>query len=78
MIIKSTKTVEHEITLPAFYKSQTMLFKIFSEEQCIAVCNDEIAIKHSGLPFILEVNECTETEFLTAFNQIFSNIYKLI
>lgn len=78
MIIKSTKTVEHEITLPAYYKSQSMYFKIFSEEQCIAVCNDEIAIKHSGLPFILEVNECTEREFLTAFNQTLSILNQLI
>lgn len=75
---KQTVEVETEITLPAFYKSQTMLFKIFSEEQCIAVCNDEIAIKHSGLPFILEVNECTETEFLTAYNKTLSTLNKLI
>jgi hypothetical protein len=78
MKIKSTKTVEHEITLPAFYKSQSMYFKIFSEEKCIAVCNDEIAIKNSGLPFVLEVQLCTEEEFLKAYNQTLVTLNKLI
>ena len=67
--VKQTVEVKHEITLPAYYKSLACHFKIYSEENCICVTGAEIGIKHAGLPFALEnITECTETEFLTAFN----------
>jgi hypothetical protein len=67
--LQKTVKVKHQITLPAYYKSLACHFKIYSEENCICVTKSEIGIKHAGLPFALEnITECTETEFLTAFN----------
>ena len=78
MKIKSTVEVEHEITLPAYYKSSAFHFKIYSEENCIAVSDDGIEIKRAGLPFILDVTESTETEFFKAYNKTLSTLNKLI
>ena len=75
---KQTVEVETEITLPAFYKSAVFHFKIYSEENCIAVSDDGIEIKRAGLPFILDIIESTETEFLTAYDKTLSTFNKLI
>jgi hypothetical protein len=78
MKIKSTIEVEHEITLPAYYKSAAYHFKIYSKENCIAVSYDAIEIKRAGLPFILDVSESTENEFLKSYNKTLSTLNKLI
>jgi hypothetical protein len=78
MKIKSTIEVEHEITLPAYYKSAAFHFKIYSKENCIAVAYDGIEIKRAGIPFILDVTECKEEEFLTAYNKTLTTLSKLI
>jgi hypothetical protein len=75
--VKKEITETHEITLPAYYKSKTMLyhFKIYSKTNCIAVTSDEIAIKHASLPFALDNLQLSNAdEFLTAFNNAKSNI----
>lgn len=64
---KKTVEVETEITLPAYYKSHAFHFKIYSEENCLCVLDDEISIKHSGLPFVVDAQRITEKEFLKAY-----------
>ena len=75
---KQTVEVETEITLPAYYKSPAFYFKIYSEENCICVLDDEISIRHSRLPFILDVEKCTEKEFLKACTKTLSYFKKLV
>jgi hypothetical protein len=75
MEITLTKTVEvkHEITLPAYFKSKTEnLFysKIYSKDNCIHIhLRKEIGIKHATIAFCVEYEECTESDFLIAFNE---------
>jgi hypothetical protein len=78
MKITTKKTIEEqvEITLPAYYKSKTGYFhyKIYSEENCLCVYENEIGIKHAGLPFVIECQPSTEEEFLVAYNKALSNL----
>jgi hypothetical protein len=82
MKITTKKTIEvtEEITLPAYYKSKSGYFqyKIYSEENCLCVYENEIGIKHSGLPFAIESEPSTEDEFLEAYNKTLSTLENLI
>lgn len=76
---KKTIEVEKEITLPAFYKSVSgfFFFKIYSEDHCIHIYENEIAVKHATLPFALEIEECTESEFLEMYNKVNSKLCEI-
>jgi hypothetical protein len=78
MKITTKKTIEEqvEITLPAYYKSKTGYFhyKIYSEENCLCVYENEIGIKHAGLPFDILSEPSTEDEFLAGYNRALSNL----
>ena len=78
MKITTKKTIEvtEEITLPAYYKSKTGYFhyKIYSEENCLCVYENEIGIKHAGLPFAIESVPSTQEEFLAGYNRALSNL----
>jgi hypothetical protein len=78
MKITTKKTIEEqvEITLPAYYKSKTGYFhyKIYSEENCLCVYENEIGIKHAGLPFAIESVPSTQDEFLAGYNRALSNL----
>ena len=82
MKITTKKTIEvtEEITLPAYYKSKTGFFhyKIYSEENCLCVYENEIGIKHAGLPFAIESEPSTKDEFLAGYNRALSNLEKFI
>jgi len=79
-ITKKTVEVEREITLPAFYKSVSgfFFFKIFSEDHCIHIYENEIAVKHAMLPFALDIIECSESEFLDMYNKVNTSLCQLI
>jgi hypothetical protein len=78
MKITTKKTIEEqvEITLPAYYKSKTGYFhyKIYSEENCLCVYENEIGIKHASLPFNIESVQSTKEEFLEGYIRALSNI----
>jgi hypothetical protein len=78
MKITTKKTIEvtEEISLPAYYKSKTGYFhyKIYNEQNCLCVYENEISIKHSGIPFVIESEICTEAEFLAGYNKALSNL----
>lgn len=77
---KTTIEEQLEISLPAYYKSKTGYFhyKIYSEENCLCVYENEIGIKHAGLPFNIESVPSTENEFLEAYNKTLSTLENLI
>lgn len=70
--IKKTVEEKHEIKLPAFYKSSAHHYKIYSNENAICVTKlsvwGGITIVNSGLPFQTDAVECTENEFLNAYD----------
>ena len=72
MKITSRKTVEVEIDipLPAFIRSKSKVFyyKVFSEDHCIQISDDEIGIKHASIFTVLDYEFCTESEFLDMYN----------
>jgi hypothetical protein len=78
MKITTKKTIEEqvEITLPAYYKSKSGYFhyKIYSEENCLCVYENEIGIKHAQLPFNIGAIQSTKEEFLAGYNKALSNI----
>jgi hypothetical protein len=78
MKITTKKTIEEqvEITLPAYYKSKSGFFhyKIYSEENCLCVYDNEIGIKHAGVVFVIDYEPCTEDEFLEGYNRALSNL----
>ena len=79
--IKKTIEEKHEIKLPAYYKSRSTLFhfKIYSDANCVCVYEDEIGIKHAGLPFALDqILESTEEEFLNAYTKAKTRIDEVI
>jgi len=82
MKITTKKTIEvtEEITLPAYYKSKTGYFhyKIYSEENCLCVYENEIGIKHAGIFLVLDYEPSTEDEFLAGYNRALSNFKNLI
>ena len=74
MEITIKKTVEEklQVTLPAFFRSKTQHFyyKVYSEDYCIQIYNEEIGIKHATIFTILDYEVCTEVEFLNKFNEV--------
>jgi hypothetical protein len=73
---KTTIEEQVEISLPAYYKSKTGYFhyKIYSEENCLCVYENEIGIKHAWLPFAIESEPSNADEFLAGYNRALSNL----
>jgi len=82
MKITTKKTIEEqvEITLPAYYKSKSGFshYKIYSEENCLCVYDNEISIKHAGLVFVIDYEPCTKDEFLAKYNKALSNFKNMV
>lgn len=82
MKITTKKTIEvsEEITLPAYYKSKSGFshYKIYSEENCLCVYDDQISIKHAGIFLAIDYEPSTEDEFLEAYNKTLSTLENLI
>lgn len=80
--VKKTVEEKHEITLPAYYKTNCHHFKIFSNEKCINVCSllghRSIGEQHAEAPFNCYAVECTENEFNDAFIQVSQELKNLI
>ena len=80
---KSVKET-HEIELPYFMVSGNHFFKVLSEERAVMVHlgynaqGDGCSVGNcfTSTAFNGEGTECTEEEFTTAFNEIFSELIK--
>jgi len=77
--VKEVKEVE--ITLPAFFKSSCQYYKIYSEKNCIAVCelngNYTIMQAHAELAIHGEHVEITEKEFNSAYKRVENKLKNL-
>jgi hypothetical protein len=75
-------TVTKKITLPAYYKTIAHQFKIISQEHCVCVTLNKgsqgIQILHADLPFDVDAERSTETEFNFAFKKVSNEIQNLI
>jgi len=75
-------TVTKKITLPAYYKTVAHQFKIISQEHCICVVlnkgSQAIQILSADLPFNVDAERSTETEFNFAFKKVSNEIKELI
>jgi len=76
--IKKTVEEKHKIKLPAFYKTIAHHYKIYSETNAICVTKmtvwGGIGIVQSQLPFETGAVECSENEFLNAYNSTINEL----
>lgn len=77
MKIKITESTEKtvEIILPAYRKDRCHYYKVYTEENCIVVCdldfNFGISKSHSGLAFrSKDIEDCSEEEFEENYNKV--------
>lgn len=69
----TTKTLE--IKLPVYRKDACHYYKVYSEENCIAVCdldfNFSINKSNSGIAFCRkEIEDCSKEEFEENYNKV--------
>ena len=76
VIVKKTTTIDKEVvmSIPNYRKDSVNNYKVISEKECIKVCNkgyhDGIEITFISLAFNDDSEECTESEFLEAYNEV--------
>ena len=77
---KKTIEVSEEITLPAYYKSKSGFshYKIYSEENCLCVYDNQISIKHAEIFLVIDYEPSSPDEFLEAYNKTLSTLENLI
>jgi len=72
--VHETVSREVEITLPVFKKSICHFFKVYNDKECICVTdtsfNPSIAVNNATIAFMSDHVECTESEFLEAYNKV--------
>ena len=75
-------TVTKKITLPAYYKTVAHQFKIISQEHCVCIVlikgSQAIQILSADLPFNIDAEISTESEFNYAFKKVSNEIQNLI
>jgi hypothetical protein len=75
-------TITKKITLPAYYKTVAHQFKIISQEHCVCVTlvknGQGLQIMHANLPFDIDAERSTESEFNYAFTKVSNEIQNLI
>lgn len=77
----TTKTVE--IELPVYRKDLCHYYKVYSENNCIAVCdldfNFSISKSNSGLAFCRkEIEDCSKEEFEENYNKVKDLLQSLV
>jgi hypothetical protein len=81
MKLTTKKTVEFEIDIPvpSFIRSKThhFYYKVYSQDYCIQVYDEEIGIKHATIFMIFDYEFCTESEFLDKYNKVNSELCQL-
>lgn len=75
-------TITKKITVPAYYKTSAHQFKIISQEHCVCVVlikgGQGLQITHANLPFDIDAEKSTESEFNYAFQKVTNEIQNLI